>query len=287
VSHAKNKPQLIGGYTSINLGLVRDVALLARGLGIRCRISSFKYRGNQAWQLAFSTVDLVRWGGRGMRCQRKLAKFAGITCAENCAAAAKSDLVPFPQDVSEYVAPLLQGCYKTHAGMYGATRKAIEQNCLSRITARAIVNTIALPEDVPAVQEWKRIVADTSVTWEKVLNVDYTGIRETGYDLTVPGTETFANFDGVILSNTMSFTVPVTDQGVKEAVDKMMPERNLISERNWSAHYAPSNEYVKGLYLATKQPKRRATQVFDSIAAAKEAYRRGDIEIDDPIQIRD
>ena len=92
-----------------------------------------------------------------------------------------------------------------------------------------------------------------------------------------------ADFDG----DKMSFTVPVTDAGVKEAIEKMMPERNLLSERNWSAHYAPSNEYVKGLYLATKPPKRRAVKVFNSVQEAKDAYRRGDIDIDDPIQIRD
>lgn len=124
------------------------------------------------------------------------------------------------------------------------------------------------------------------IRWTTVDSVEDAGKREV-FDFDVPGSKVFAVNNGLIIWDTMSFTVPVTDRGVEEAINKMMPEKNLLSERNWSAHYAPSNEYIKGLYLATKQPKRRAVRVFDSVAQAKEAYRRGDIEVDDPIQIRD
>jgi len=91
-----------------------------------------------------------------------------------------------------------------------------------------------------------------------------------------------ADFDG----DTMAYSVPVSADAVREARDLMMPEKNLLSARNDKPNFAPSNEYLQGLYFATKAPKNEPTVTFDSLADAKKAYRNGEISIDTPIKIR-
>jgi len=89
------------------------------------------------------------------------------------------------------------------------------------------------------------------------------------------------DFDG----DTAAFTVPVSDAAVRQAKEKMMPTKHLLDVRHGKATYVPSNEYLQGLYLATKTPTNKQVRTFKSKAAAVEAYRKGDIRIDDPITI--
>jgi DNA-directed RNA polymerase beta subunit len=89
------------------------------------------------------------------------------------------------------------------------------------------------------------------------------------------------DYDG----DTASFTVPVSDEAVSQVIDRMMPDRNLLSARSGQASYKLSNEYLQGLYLATKAPSDKAPAVFNTVDEAKRAYRAGKISIDDPITI--
>jgi DNA-directed RNA polymerase subunit beta' len=89
------------------------------------------------------------------------------------------------------------------------------------------------------------------------------------------------DFDG----DTASYSVPVSKAAVEEAIQKMMPEKNLINSRNDRPTYTPNNEYVQGLWLATKQPANKAPKRFPDKAAAMAAYKAGAIRIDDPIVI--
>jgi len=65
----------------------------------------------------------------------------------------------------------------------------------------------------------------------------------------------------------------------------MHPEKFLLSERSDEPQFTPSNEYVQGLYFATKNPSAKAAQTFKTLKDAKDAYRKGDIKIDDSITI--
>lgn len=89
------------------------------------------------------------------------------------------------------------------------------------------------------------------------------------------------DFDG----DTMSFSVPVSKQAVDESVQRMLPEKLLLSERDNRAHFIPGNEYVQGLYLASKAPVRKPVRRFASVEEARKAYQAGAIRIDDPIEI--
>lgn len=89
------------------------------------------------------------------------------------------------------------------------------------------------------------------------------------------------DFDG----DTASFTVPVSKAAVDQAKEKMMPEKNLLSSRFGKPAYVPSNEYLQGLYFATKPPKKKPAKLFKTLSEAMQAYRKGEISIDDPIRV--
>jgi DNA-directed RNA polymerase beta subunit len=91
-----------------------------------------------------------------------------------------------------------------------------------------------------------------------------------------------ADFDG----DAMQFHVPASPEAVQEAIDKLMPSKNLFAARDFDVHYKPSQEYVGGLYNATALiDKKNKPQVFNSAEDAIRAYRQGKIDVDRKIEI--
>jgi len=91
-----------------------------------------------------------------------------------------------------------------------------------------------------------------------------------------------ADFDG----DAMNYHIPSTDEAVRDAVDKMMPSRNLFSASDNKVHYMPSQEYTGGLYAAsTNRDEKNKPMVFANKAAAIRAYRRGEIAVGRRIEI--
>lgn len=92
------------------------------------------------------------------------------------------------------------------------------------------------------------------------------------------------DFDG----DTVNIHAPVSDKAIKEAYNKMMPERLLIGMRDRSVLYKPEKEYQQGLYIASrmKSGDNVRTRYFNTLEEAKQAYRDGLIDVDDPIEIK-
>lgn len=91
-----------------------------------------------------------------------------------------------------------------------------------------------------------------------------------------------ADFDG----DQMNYHVPVSDEAVKEAVEKLLPSRHLFSTKDFRVHIVPTNEFAGGLYTATsKVDHDKPEQVFRTKADAARAYRRGEINADTKIAI--
>lgn len=93
-----------------------------------------------------------------------------------------------------------------------------------------------------------------------------------------------ADFDG----DAMQYHVPTTDEAKEEALEKMLPSRNLFAASNFKVHYTPSQEYVGGLYEAsarTDNDKKPAT--FATVADAVRAYKQGRIGIGRQVEILD
>lgn len=82
-----------------------------------------------------------------------------------------------------------------------------------------------------------------------------------------------ADFDG----DAMQYHVPVSSNAVDEAVNKLLPSRNLFSAADFNVHYKPSQEYTGGLHAASTKKSRKGPKTFSSKQEAVKAYRRGEI----------
>lgn len=89
-----------------------------------------------------------------------------------------------------------------------------------------------------------------------------------------------ADFDG----DAMNYHVPASDEAVQDAVNKMLPSRNLRAVADFDVHYTPKQEFLYGLHLATTARGRR-THTFLSKKDVYAAFRRGEIGIGDIVTI--
>jgi hypothetical protein len=91
-----------------------------------------------------------------------------------------------------------------------------------------------------------------------------------------------ADFDG----DTSSFHLPVSPDAVRDAVEKMLPSRNLLSAATMKATtYLPNMEFQQGLYSASATKDDRPAKIFRTRAEALAAYRRGDIGLGQKVEI--
>ena len=90
-----------------------------------------------------------------------------------------------------------------------------------------------------------------------------------------------ADFDG----DAVNLYVPVGQKAIDEVKDKMLPERNLLNVRGFQAHYLPIREYAQGVYLASRVKPGPAVKSFKTEGEAIQAYKRGEIGVDDPVRV--
>ena len=138
------------------------------------------------------------------------------------------------------------------------------------------------------VQHWfKTYNENRTVSWARVTAVQKTGIKEDGYDLTVPGFETFMAADGIILSNTINISMPVLPESVQEVKDKLMASKMLFSIKDPDAVVPlPKHEQILGIWTAAKRPSTKV-HAFASGQEALASIRRGDVKLEDEIEIPD
>ena len=182
--------------------------------------------------------------------------------------------------------------YKDAVRYLGRLLIPLRTGKLSRKSADAIrtfleENEVGIAGVLPALQDWiVRILDNEAMSWGTVAKIEKTGKREDGYDLTVPGYETFMAVDGVVLSNTMNFHVPASDKAAEQAKEKMLPSRNLFSLTDLkSVRYSPTMEVTLGLHQLSGTPNAKPVRTFLTQKAAKEAYRNGEITANDPIEV--
>jgi DNA-directed RNA polymerase beta subunit/DNA-directed RNA polymerase beta' subunit len=262
ISNGKDKPQLMASYTSASIRLIQEVHLLAATLGIRSRITPTKTpAGEDFWALSFSNIDIKKWNGREMAHQEKLQKLSSAKPNENSSVAARYDIVPISYGLAGHIVKTIgapRNASKEHKTLYAIFNKAKSSGSVSRMSAKSVMTLITADqltthEDGSA---WLSIVEQKDLAWDQVESVHKTGIKEDGYDLTVPGHETFMNVDGVILSNTMTVHVPVTEEANEEA-KRMLPSANLFKPGTGALMIAPVHEAQLGLYYLSKTPKGR------------------------------
>ena len=81
------------------------------------------------------------------------------------------------------------------------------------------------------------------------------------------------DFDG----DTAQYHVPVSETARKEAIEKMLPSKNLLSQQDFDVHYVPTNEFALGLYLASALKAKRQRTFADKESVIN-AFKRGEID---------
>lgn len=279
---SKGKPQFLMNFSSASIRLVQEIQFLARSLNLRSTITSSRTpRGEPYWVISFSTVDLrsVPIELLHARKSQLLSDFMN-TPYEETPVEAKNDIVPIPFSL----ASVLQSVARVNgeSSLYSSLSKAKACGSISRIGARRILKYVTNDIQNEYLTMWRALVENEAIMWDRVESYEKTGIKETGYDLTVPGYETFMSLDGTILSNTMGVWVPVTEEAKRDVLN-MLPSKNLLGTSGQLMNM-PTNEAQLGLYLLTREGKHNGTK-FANVTEAKGAYRNKTMGLNDEIYI--
>jgi hypothetical protein len=86
----------------------------------------------------------------------------------------------------------------------------------------------------------------------------------------------------------VNYHVLASEDASREALEKMLPSKNLLSAADFKVHQLPSQEYISGLFNSSSlrddhKPARR----FATSAEAVAAYRRGELSVGDPVDVLD
>jgi hypothetical protein len=192
------------------------------------------------------------------------------------------DIVPISKAIATALMPAALVADKS---LYATLSQAKTKGRVSRYSA---VKAVALgPIDHPHWAGFAATVAGSDIHWEEVTEVVAAGKRDV-FDLEVPSTKVFAIANGLVVWDTMQFHVPLTDEAVKEAYDRMLPSKSLISPADFKSPVATTGQqYQAGLYHATRDhsENKKRPRIFRNKADAQAARARGEISVDTPVEI--
>lgn len=284
---AKKNSQLMCNYSTVSMTLATEVQYLCRTLGVDSKLTTQKTpAGGKCWQVSISTKNLKSLGLE-LKSPHK-AKALADAVIKTGGAGGRSYTIPVPVDGLKSITRLLLALDRN---AYASVMKTSKDGYVTIKAAEKIAKVLkAAPELVTTKwQTWLSLYNNIdNIVWERVDGFTNTGMYEDGFDLTVPGYETFMNSEGVILSNTVNIHLPASEKASKEALEKMLPSKNLISLTDLkSVRYKPEKEQVSGLWALTRQSDtNKKPVVFKSREDVLKAYRRGEIDPTDPVVIR-
>jgi hypothetical protein len=215
VSNGKKNPQTMINFTSVSLRLCQEITWLSKSLGVHATISpTTTPLGAPCWQVTFSTPEMHQLGRMPCSHPEKASRFKvffeGPSPRIDVGGYTRQDPIPTPNTIAKILATL----HNTHKNnsKYVTYRTALKKGFVSRFTAKESLRQFPelRTQSDSLLQQWILLVDNEKIRWDRVVGFTKTGIKEDGYDLTVPGYETFMNVEGVILSNTLQVHVPVT-----------------------------------------------------------------------------
>lgn len=287
VSHGKKKPQWMVNYSSRSGRLAREIVLLAQSLGLRAKVTAAKTPlGDPHYVVNFSTVELGRFGALPLVHTEKVVKFREFQAdpPEANSSYNATNLVPVPATIAKQLSRLFKSGGSDYAKWYQSIKKGYVARAFAEETL-ALHPTLRESEDT-LLHRWITLVDNKTIRWDQVTAFQKTGITEDGYDLTVPGYETFMNVEGVILSNTLQVHAPVTHDAIADA-KKMTLSNMLLADNTRNKILAfPQHEAIIGFTHGSKlAPSNKPIQHFKTMDEAIAAYKRGALAANDRIEI--
>lgn len=154
------------------------------------------------------------------------------------------------------------------------------------------LSVIADPEDSGLIPEDGKLVKRCDArksnmyrmlpyTWSEVVSVEEVEREEITYDFTVPEFPLFIG-NNILVYDTMQVHVPVSENARREALDKMLPSKNLFSPRTLEPLMVPQQESVFGLYEASKPSNKKAV-VYDNQKKLRDDIEHDMIKPNDPV----
>ena len=172
--------------------------------------------------------------------------------------------------------------YKPHV-----ERKLVQRG-YSPVTAKGMIderNATArhLLEDV---MKERPVLMDRAPTWHKFNIMAFKPHIVEGRSIHVcPLIDSGFNMDHD--GDTVNIHVPASMKAARQAMDKMLPSKNLFSLTDLkSVRYKPEKEQISGLWALTRGRTRKPVRVFGSKQEAIAAYRNGEIGPNDPVEIK-
>jgi len=95
-------------------------------------------------------------------------------------------------------------------------------------------------------------------------------------------------YPGAAMDNdgdTMVFHVPSTNEAAQEAIERMLPSRNLLSPSDFTVMPKITKEHLIGLYESTRPRPGTPTRTFRNSADVVAAWRRGDLDPHEKIRV--
>ena len=283
----KNK-QLVCNYTTVSMTLATEVQYLCRTIGIDSKLTTQKTpAGGKCWQVSISTKNIKSLGLK-LYSPKKAANLADADIRDDSSAGGRKYMIPVPvKDLKKVRGIILALDKAAYVTLNRTGKKGYVPTTIADKIAKVLKSAPDLQTDT-----WKRWLElyenIENVVWERVESFTNTGMFEDGFDLTVPGYETFMNSEGIILSNTVNLHVPASMKAAKQAYEKMLPSKNLFSLTDMkSVRYKPEKEQISGLWALTRGRTKRPTRYFNSKSEAIAAYRNGEIGPNDPVEIKE
>lgn len=296
---SKKKPQLVVKYDTISERLAREVMLLCRSLGIRGTVTTYKATsGKTCYLISFNAYDFQHSAVPShMRHPDRLRELASVVALDDSPVSARYDQIPMPSTLAAelmlHIGAPQSVKNKTLKldSLYTSLSKAKKRGSVPRVTLLSMLEKVPSTKELLESSPQGRIllarIANENVTWVQVTAAEQTKDTLTTYDLSVPGRENFMSVDGVFLHNTVQYHVPVSEDARKEALERMLPSKNLLNPADFrSPMFIPGEEdYIGGLYAATVPNKKNRVHHFRSKEEAIKAYYRGDISADTVVDI--
>lgn len=123
----------------------------------------------------------------------------------------------------------------------------------------------------PSLHKYNIMALKPQITNERVLSLP--PLIEKGFN---------ADHDG----DAMNIHVPISDEAVQEANEKLLPSVNLFEARQHKAYWVPEQEAILGIARATKLPIGIPKKKFKDKKEALLAYNRKEIDLNTSIEIQ-
>lgn len=272
--------------------LADGVVVLCRRLGLRASITSVEPRGpstHTAYIVLPSVVDFHRVAGRLRLIDVKKAAVLTEFAADPAPTVDNSTLIPIARSLATSLQQLPNEELSRATGprVRKLLKQAIGTGYLNRQQAAFVLGELPADYDHVGLTELQQMVATEDIVWDPVVAVEPLDKREV-YDLNVPDTKVFVVGSGIVVWDTSTINVPLSDEAVKEVYEKLLPSKNLFSPASMKATtFVPNMEYVQGLHSASTADDKNPPVEFRTRAEALTAYKRGEIGLGTRVKILD